>query len=326
MPVTLLDTPMLLQSLVERHRKLVTEVKQVRNEQTALIGPSSSAQSSNMLAVVTGTTALAPVSYRTHLNPLLRKLESMGLKVRVDKNDQGLPLDELKAAGLLAASGAAFKPHLDHIRHAYKQGWGTANLMLTLNDVQDRTMLTRLAFELYMAGFFLSLNSDLRKNTLSVELNPDQKARKFFEGDWLEYWLYFHLAKMCQVENLLFLTLRGLIIEGPSRKPVKLDLACLVNNTTLISIACCTRDHRTESDRLRELHNLLAKPDTHFLICEPMSDIVRASELTTLYKLPFLNLESTIMRLQELLTNVKNPPAPQLTAPEQKKAKPRFRY
>jgi hypothetical protein len=307
-PTILLDTALLIQSLVSRHGKLLKErdtlktaIRQhVESGQLGLTGPADSA-----IPLLANPVAQEGPS---EFQPLIRRLREMGIKSNFDKSEQGVPLAELKAAAMLVEHASSMKPHLEHIVHAYKQGWSTVNLNLQIQDIAQRTVLTRLGFELYASGYFVNYASDMSKASLALGLHPDSSIRKFFDAGWLELWLYFQIVRHCQLHALPFSGARTIAIAIPgSPKPFRLDFAILLDQCHLVAVAVCTNDHRLEVDRLRALHQQFNKNGCTFIICEPYSDDIRAAELAMHYGLPFCNLDGTVTRLQQAVAFAKNP-------------------
>jgi hypothetical protein len=317
-PVTMLDAQLLMQSLIARHGKLLNEVQDLRS--TAR----DETEGGQLKLAHYGQTHLptvADVNRRPSYADqpfLIRKLRERGLRIRLDNANQELPLHELKAAALLAEGAVMMKPHLDHIRRSYKQGWATINLILNLNAIPDRPKIARLAFELYASGFFEHFRSEFGKNALALGINPSREVRRFFEGEWLELWLYFQLIKAFQVTGTVHSASRSLLIESTTKKELLLDIACLVNERTFFAIAGSTNDHRLDLDRFYELNQHITDCGGTFLICDPTCDVIRAAELSAYYELPFLNLDSMLLKLQEFAS-----PTTQLASsqppPERKK-------
>lgn len=309
-PTTLLDTALLIQSLVNRHGKLLKErdslktaIKQhLEASHLGLTGPNDSAIP--LLANPIGQDA------PSEFQPLLRRLQDLGIKARFDKTAQGVPIAELKAAAMLTEQCIPARPHLEHICHAYKQGWSTVNLNLQLHDVPQRNILTRLTFELYASGYFTNYASDIGKATLALGLHTSHEIRKFFDAGWLELWLYFQIVRQCQLFQAAYSGARNISVDIPgTARSVRLDFAMLLEHRDLVAVATCTNDHRLEVDRLRTLYNRFDKPGCTFMICDPYSDDIRAAELGVHYGLPFSTLDGTINKLQQAVTAAKNPHA-----------------
>jgi hypothetical protein len=313
-PVTMLDAQLLMQSLISRHGRLLNEVQDLRstvNNDTEN-GPLKLAHFGQ-----TNLPTIADVNRRPSFSDqpfLIRKLRERGMRIRLDNANQDLPLHELKAAALLAEGAVMMKPHLDHIRRSYKQGWATINLLLNLNEPADRPKLARLAFELYASGFFEHFRSEFGKNALALGISPSHDVRRFFEGEWLELWLYFQLIKAFQATGTVHSASRSLLIESSTKKELLLDIACLVNERNFFAIAGSTRDHRLDLDRFYELNQHITECGGTFLICDPTCDVIRAAELSAYYELPFLNLDSMLMTLQEFaapITQLAASPTPE---------------
>lgn len=309
-PTTLLDTAMLITSLVGRHGKLLKErdtlktaiKSHMESAALGLTGPMDSAIP--LLANPVG--ADAPSEFQA----LIRILYDLKIKARFDKTEQGIGLAELKAAAMLVDQAMSTKAHLEHIVHAYKQGWSTVNLNLQLQDVPQRAILTRLAFELYASGYFVNYASDMTKGSLALGLQPAANFRKFFDGGWLELWLYFQIVRQCQLMQAPYSGARLVAVDIPNvTKPAKLDFAILVEHRELVAVATCTNDHRLEVDRFRALQKQFDKPNCTFIICDPYSDDIRAAELGVHYKLPFYNLDGAVARMHQAVTAAKNPNA-----------------
>jgi hypothetical protein len=306
-PTILLDTALLIQSLVTRHGRLMKErdslktaVKQhLEAGHLGLTGPTDA-----IPLLANPITQDGPSEFQ----PLIRRLRELGIKSNFDKSEQGVPLNELKVAAMIVEHAAAAKPHLEHICHAYKQGWMTVNLNLQMQDVTQRSALTRLTFELYASGYFVNYASDIGKASLALGMHPAPNVRKFFDAGWLELWLYFQIVRHCQLHALPFSGARMIAIDNPgTTKPLRLDFAMLLDQRELVVVALCTNDHRLEVDRLRSLHRQFDKNGCTFIICDPFSDEIRAAEMSIHYGLPFSNLDGAVSRLQQAVSVAKNP-------------------
>jgi hypothetical protein len=121
---------------------------------------------------------------------------------------------------------------------------------------------------------------------------PAPAVRRFFEGIWLEWYVFVRLLSLCLERNREFSCARTVKLGFQNEESRELDVAFLIGKRFPIIVECKSGEFRGEIDKYLKLRRSLGIDKTQFIICNPDLTVEQATGLTAMYELTFVNLVS----------------------------------
>jgi phage FluMu protein Com len=300
---TLFDTVFYVEKLVERYlviRREVEALKQDNNETEH--SHESAAASANQPLLKDNLQSTALLATELQHKPL----HDWFLHKQIKANFAFAQVDTTgffdEAAAIIGNQYETLTGLLEQVRFAYRQEWSWINVDLNRKTPQDAKIIGTAVRELYSHTFFARHTHQKQKNTIGLSLQPAQTIRQFFDGGWLEWWVFIRMLELCVERNKEFSCARGVKIEFQNEDLRELDVVFLLKNSFPVIVECKSGEFRGEIEKYVKLKRRLSLDRSQFVICNPDLTNEQAAGLTTMYDLTFLNLQSFIKHI-EILTS-----------------------
>lgn len=303
-PVTLFATAFYVEKLVERYFAARRELEALKEAEadpnpdvpaaTAAVPPQKPLSREDLH----NTASLA--THEQHA-PLDQWMRAKQIKPQFDisRVDTTGFFDE--AAQVIGNEFDTVKGALEQVRYAYRKGWSWVNLDLSKHSPESRQTIKALFRKLYSHTFFAKHIYKLPTDTLGVAIQPAQAIRSFFEGGWLEWYVFIQLLSLCAERNRAFSCARGMKIELQNELQRELDVVFLIDKHTPVVIECKSGEFRSEIDKYVKLRRQLRIDKTQFIICSTDLTDQQATGLTAMYDLTFVSLGSLHTHLSKIV-------------------------
>ncbi len=136
-----------------------------------------------------------------------------------------------EVAVLLGDNFTAFKPILDKINWTIRKGFDKASYPLP-DDSEEAKRVKKFCQTLYDYAF-VAKYIHTKQNKVLLILNKERNIRKFFSGDWLEWYSFMKVVSLFSEKQIKFSYLRGFEIIFQNKEQRELDLFFLVDGKPL---------------------------------------------------------------------------------------------
>ena len=181
---------------------------------------------------------------------------------------------------------------IEQIRFAYRKDHSWLNIELGKKEAKEAQEIQAFFRQLYSHTFFSRYSYKKQTKTLGLALQPAQTIRAFFEGGWLEWYVFINLLTLCLERNREFSCARGVKIAFQNDELRELDVAFLIGKRNPIVVECKSGEFRGEIEKYVKLRRRLGIDKERFIICSAELTNEQVTGLTAMYELTFVNLSS----------------------------------
>lgn len=196
------------------------------------------------------------------------------------------------AASQIGAQFALFAELIDRIRYAYRSSHTWVNLELGGLSQKDAQAVNTLCRSLYEHTFFARYHYQKPEKIVRLTLQPAANIRQFFDGGWLEWYVFMVLLQQFQARARGFSCTRGVKVVFANEDLHELDVFFLPQGQAPICIECKSGEFRRDIDKYLRLRKRLGIDRSRFIICAADLTDAQAAGLTAMYELTFVNLAS----------------------------------
>ncbi|OIP15029.1 MAG: hypothetical protein AUK50_11125 [Comamonadaceae bacterium CG2_30_57_122] len=204
------------------------------------------------------------------------------------------------AACTLGNNFALFGELLDRIRYAYRNSHSGLNLELASLSQKDAQALNNLCRQFYSHTLFARYHYQKPEKMVRLTLQTASTVRQFFEGGWLEWFVFMALLAQLKTKKQPFSCARGVKVIFPNEDLHEIDVMALVDGQTPIYIECKTGEFRRDIDKFLRLKKRLGLTRQQFIICASDLSEEQAAGLTAMYDLTFANLNTLADKLDDV--------------------------
>lgn len=191
---------------------------------------------------------------------------------------------------------------------------------------EDISIIKNFCQEIYDYSFASKYFHDKKKNAIYIEIQKATKIVNFFNGIWMEWFVYMMLLDLFKKRNISYSLIKGLKITHNNRDKNELDIFFIVHDTP-VYIECKSGEFRREIDKYLKLKKRLRLNKEHFIMCVIGLDTMQTDGLSSTYDMTFTNQnnllpyidsilveaeanENKIAQIKESFVKNSNPPTP----------------
>ncbi len=206
------------------------------------------------------------------------------------------------AARLLGDRLELFGELIDRVAFAYRKGHGWINLELARLPQKDAQAINQLCRNLYSHTLFGRYHYQKPEKIVRLTLQTAPAVRRFFEGGWLEWYVFLEALEACQATGRSQVSCtRGAKVTFANEDVHELDVMVLPAGRTPMVVECKSGEFQRDLDKYLRLRKRLGLERQHFVICSPHMADEQASGLSAMYDLTFVNLRQLRPHLQAVL-------------------------
>jgi len=180
----------------------------------------------------------------------------------------------------------------ERIRYAQQKEFNSTLIHLDKKSPEDAKSLESFINKLHeyslVARYFL--NKEDKNIRLVLQNAPS--VRRFFAGEWLEWYVLMTGLRICQERKAEFSCARNLILEFLPNEKRELDVFLLINKTKPLYIECKSGDFRQDLDKYVSLRKRLGIEQKFFILCVADIDPEQAKGLSAMHGLTFVNIQT----------------------------------
>ena len=206
------------------------------------------------------------------------------------------------AARLLGDRLDLFGELIERVAFAYRTGHGWLNLELARLPQKDAQAINQLCRNLYSHTLFGRYHYQKPEKIVRLTLQTAPAVRRFFEGGWLEWYVFLQALQACQAAGRTQVSCaRSVKVTFANDDVHELDVVVLPARRTPVVVECKSGEFQRDLDKYLRLRKRLGLERQHFVICSPHMADEQASGLSAMYDLTFVNLRLLPAHLQSVL-------------------------
>lgn len=215
------------------------------------------------------------------------KRKYISVKVNPEAMDTSGFFDEV--AVVLGDNYELLKIVSNKIKHRQLNHKDRAYIELANYDNKDGEIIKNFCKELYDYSFVAKYFYNTHKKLITLHLQSAPRIVRFFNGEWLEWYVFMKIVDYCHSRQLSFSCTRNMRIDTINGC-YEIDVFFLINDTPLF-IECKSGEYRQFIDKYCKLRKQLniSKPYFLFLIAD-MND-TKTKGLTAMFDITFLNVQ-----------------------------------
>ena len=189
---------------------------------------------------------------------------------------------------------------IDKIRWGQQKDVPNFSLKLAERSQKDGQAINAFCKRLYdhtfLAKYYYQKPEKIGRGTLQSAPN----IRRFFAGEWLEWFALMKLLAFFQEKRRAVSCTRNLSVIFPNEDLHELDVFFLVDGATPICIECKTGEFRQEIDKYLRLKKRLGIDRSQFILCCTGLSDEQAAGLSGMYELSFVSPAGLVAHLSKL--------------------------
>lgn len=190
----------------------------------------------------------------------------------------------------------------EKIKRTQKKGYTNTNFPLAQKSQKDIQTITHFCNHLYKYSFLAKYYYQKKEKIVNITLQSASTIVQFFNGSWLEWFIFIKLAGLLQAKRLPFSGTRRLTIKFANEDTYELDTVFLINHSTPICIECKSGEFRKDLDKLQRLRKRLQIEPQHFLLCVAGLSEEQSQGLSSMYEITVVNEKTLFSHVEQLLS------------------------
>ncbi len=190
---------------------------------------------------------------------------------------------------------------LDKIRKSQRNNY--TSLVLNLNNHSQAQIKTITGFCRKLHEFSFVAKFFYNKNEKRIHLNLQSAPNivRFFNGEWLEWFVFMKLLKYFYDSKSLFSCLRSFDIQFANEDKYEVDIFFLINSKVPIFIECKSGEFRSFIEKYSKMRQRLGISKEKFILLALGLSDEQTIGLTKMYDITFVNEKSFISHITGLI-------------------------
>ncbi len=177
----------------------------------------------------------------------------------------------------------------DQIKKAQRKGHGTLSIPIANNSQKQVQALTHYCKTLYDFSFVAKYFYNKQDKRIHLTLQKAPSVLNFFNGEWLEWFVFMKLLILFYHKKVPFSALRSFKVHFPNEDKHEVDVFFLINNDTPLFIECKSGEFRSTIEKYQKLRKRMGIDKENFtMLVLGLSD-EQIKGLTSMYDITFVN-------------------------------------
>lgn len=189
----------------------------------------------------------------------------------------------------------------ERIRYAQQKEYSSTLIHLDKKTPEDAKALESFARKLHEYSLISRWFSNKEEKNLRLILQNAPSVRRFFSGEWLEWFALMTGVRICNERKADFACARNLTLSFPPNEKRELDVFFLLNKTKPLYIECKTGEFRQELEKYISLKKKLNIEQKFFILCVLDLDPEQCKGLSAMHGMTFVNAQTLGHHLATLI-------------------------
>lgn len=231
---------------------------------------------------------------QTQYKPIIDWFDKKEILLDVDTSKidtQGF-FDEIAVA--LGDNYELLKDINDRIKKTQRKGYNSVTLAIANYSQKEIQCLTRYCKELYDFSFVAKYFYNKAEKRIHLTLQQTSSVVNFFNGEWLEWFVFMKLLTLFYEKKVPFSALRSFKVHFPNEDKHEVDVFFLINNKIPLFIECKSGEFRSTIEKYHKLRKRMGIDKQNFtMLVLGLSD-EQTKGLTSMYEITFVNEKNFI--------------------------------
>lgn len=221
--------------------------------------------------------------------------------ITVDVNPEAMDtsgfFDEVAVA--LGDNYSLLKIVSNKIKHRQINNKDRAYIELANYSDDDSEKIKNFCKELYDYSFVAKYFYNTQKKLITLHLQSSPRVVHFFNGEWLEWYVFMKIVDYCHARQLAFSCTRNMKIDTINGR-YEIDVFSLINDTPLF-VECKSGEYRQFIDKYCKLRKQLVIDKPYFLFLIADMNETKSKRLTAMFDITFLNAHQLTDYIAEIM-------------------------
>ncbi len=226
---------------------------------------------------------------QTQYKPIIEWFDKKGILLDVNAKNldtQGF-FDEIAVA--LGEDYELLKEVNDRIKKTQRSGYSSVTLPISNYSQKQIQSLTKYCKALYDFSFVAKYFYNKTDKRIHITLQKAPSIVNFFNGEWLEWFVFMKLMIMFYEKKIPFSALRSFKVNFPNEDKHEVDVFFMINDNTPLFIECKTGEFRSTIEKYHKLRKRMGIDKQNFtMLVLGLSD-EQTKGLTSMYDITFIN-------------------------------------
>jgi hypothetical protein len=196
------------------------------------------------------------------------------------------------------------KSVLEQMRYIQRKGYDTVKISLDEKSKDEISIINSFCKEIYDYSFASRYHHDKKKNAIYLEIQKATKITNFFDGIWMEWYVYMMLLDRFEKQDIPYTLIKGLKITHNNREKNELDIFFIIGDIP-VCIECKSGEFRRDIDKYLKLRKRLKLDKKHFIICAIGLDNIQTDGLTNTFDITFTNQNNLLQYIDTIVMEAK---------------------
>lgn len=272
-----------------------------KNELNALRSSAPQSQEAEMQSTTIDIHNSDWLSLETQYRPIVDWFNTKGINATINPNavDTTGFFDE--AAVAIGSDYELLGEICERIRYAQQKEYSSALIHLDRKSVEDAKSLESFARKLHEYSLVARCFTNKEEKNIRLVLQNAPFVRRFFSGEWLEWYALLTGVRMCHERKAEYSCARNLMLSFPPNEKRELDVFFLINKTRPLYIECKTGEFRQDLDKYISLKKKLNIEQKYFVLCVLDLDTEQCKGLSAMHGMTFVNVQMLGQHLSTLI-------------------------
>jgi len=189
----------------------------------------------------------------------------------------------------------------DHIKYIQNKKYTNAKLELSKKSPKEIKQITTFCKEMYEYSFVAKYFYQKKEKIIRLTLQTAPKIRQFFNGIWMEWFIFIKLLELFRDKNIAASCMRSLNISFSDGTSHELDIFFLTEKGTPVCIECKSGEFRQDIDKYLKLRNRLRLDKSQFIICIFGLSEEQTTGMTSMYDITFTNEITLVNHIKNIV-------------------------
>lgn len=187
----------------------------------------------------------------------------------------------------------------DKIKYIQQKGYTNVKIPLKKKSQKDIQVITRFCKDLYEYSFVAKYFYLKQEKIVRLTLQTLPKIVNFFNGEWMEWFVFMKLLDFFREKQVAVACLRNLSITFQNKDRHELDVFFLLKNTIPLCIECKTGEFRKDIEKYCVLRERLKLDGEQFLLCVIGLSDKQTQGLSSMYDITFVNEKNFLQHIEK---------------------------
>lgn len=224
-------------------------------------------------------------------------------KIQVSVNHQALDTQGFydEAAIEIGDNFEVLQDLLDKIRKSQRNNYTSLVLNLSNHSQNEIKTITGFCKKLHDFSFVAKFFYNKNEKRIHLNLQSAPNIVRFFNGEWLEWFVFMKLLKYFYENKGLFSCLRNFDIQFANEDKYEVDIFFLINSKVPIFIECKSGEFRSFIEKYSKMRRRLDISKENFILLALGLSDEQTIGLTKMYDITFVNEKSFIPHITGLI-------------------------